>query len=238
LAKPANNVESNGTISVLIVDDHPVMRAGIRYILEPSEGIDVCGEAGCRREALCLIEDKTPDLAIIDMLLNSEDGLELVKECKARHENLRILVMTMQKGSMYAERVLRAGADGFIEKHEAGTQIVEAIHTVMAGQIYLNKELSSRLINTAVLGRNEEERTPVEGLSDRELHVFQLTGRGLKAREIAESIGLSLKTVESHQRNIRIKLELPCIVALRKAGEQWIDTGSFIPPPPHFGAGI
>lgn len=238
MAESTDNVKSNGTTNVLIVDDHPVMRAGIRYILGSSDDIAVCCEAGNRKEALSLIEECTPSLAIVDLLLNNEDGLELVKECKACHGDLRILVMTMQKGSMYAERVLRAGADGFIEKHEAGTQIIEAIHTVMAGQVYLNKELSSRIINTAILGRKEVVRTPVEGLSDRELHVFQLTGRGLKAREIAENIGLSLKTVETHQRNIRIKLELPCIVALRKAGQQWIDTGSFIRPATHLGAGI
>lgn len=238
MSEAIDSLKHSDATRVMIVDDHPVMRAGIRYILGESGDIEVCCEAGNRKEALRLIEECSPDLAIIDLLLENDDGLELIKECGARHGDLRVLVMTMQKGSLYAERVLRAGADGFIEKHEAGTQIIEAIHTVMAGQVYLNKELSSRIINTAVLGHREAERTPVEGLSDRELHIFQLIGRGVGSREIAECVGLSLKTIESHQRNIRIKLELPNITALRKAGEQWIDTGSFVPPAPHLGIDI
>jgi DNA-binding NarL/FixJ family response regulator len=214
------------TTNVLIVDDHPVMRAGIRYILESCEGINVCGEAGCRQEALRLIEEQSPDLAIVDLLLDHEDGLELLKECAARYQDLRILVMTIQKGDVYAERVLRTGARGFIEKYEAGTRIVEAIQTIMAGDIYLNRRLSSRLINTALLARNGTKRPRIEGLSDRELHIFQLVGGGLKPREIAEGLGLSIKTVETYHRNLRIKLELPDIVALRRASERWVETGA------------
>ncbi len=226
LPDSTKNSESDGAVNVLIVDDHPVMRAGIRYILQACEDISVCGEAGCRKEALSLIEAKDPDLVIIDLLLGNEDGLELVKECAARHERLRILVMTIRRGDVYAERVLRSGANGFIEKYEAGTQILEAVRTVMAGQTYLNRRLSSRFIDSAIRGRRKTAPTPIEGLSDRELHVFQLIGGGLRPREIAESLGLGIKTVETYHRNIRIKLNLPDVAALRKASERWIETGS------------
>ena len=212
--------------TILIVDDHPVLRHGIRKLLEVEEDYEICGEADGRRDALSLLDKHQPDLAIIDLLLRNEDGLELVKECAARYENLKILVMTMQDEAVYAERVIRAGADGFITKHQAVTHIIEAVQTILDGEVYLSRTVSARLLGRMLKQKDGGEETRVKSLSDRELHVFQLIGAGMATKDIAESLGLSPKTIETYREKIKVKLDLSNAEQLRREARRWVETGT------------
>ncbi|MEQ9411767.1 MAG: response regulator transcription factor [Fuerstiella sp.] len=206
---------------VLIVDDHPLVRQGLSDSLNRTEDLCVCGEAEGLMSALTVVRETNPALVTIDLGLTDGSGLELIKEIKAVHPEVRILVLSMQDESLYAERCLRAGADGFIGKDEPPERILAAIRTVLAGRVHVSPEQASRMLNRAIRGR-KESTSPLDLLTDRELEVFSLIGNGLTTRQIAEKLDLSPKTIESYRENIKSKLDLENAIRLQQRAVQWV----------------
>ena len=193
---------------VLIVDDHPAVREALATRISRQPDLEVCGEAGDVREALTMIDDLRPDLAVIDISLKLDSGIELIKRIKDRHDGIRILVWSMHNELHYAERALRAGALGYINKDQATDRIIEAIRRVLDGKVYLSDELAEKMLHRSVGDRNELARLPIDSLADRELEVFRLIGHGVKTAEIANRMHLSIKTIETYRDRIRQKLGL------------------------------
>ena len=211
--------------NLMLIDDHPIVRLGIKSLLETNPDYQICWEAGSRSEALSLLEQESPCLVIVDLVLGRDDGLEFVKELKSAQPDLKILVMTMQDESVYAERVLRAGADGFITKQDATEHLLEAVETILKGRVYLSRASSARVLGRILKNEPAGGDPHINSLSDRELHVFQMIGTGLQTKEIADSLGLSGKTIETYRENIKKKLDLPNADALKQAACTWVETG-------------
>jgi DNA-binding NarL/FixJ family response regulator len=208
---------------VLIVDDHPAVREALALRIRRQRELEVCGEAADANEALRLAADTQPDIAVVDISLKTSNGLDLIKRLKGIGDHVRILVWSMHGESLYAERALRAGALGYINKDQATDKIVEAIHRVLQGKVYLSDEMAERLLQRTVGSERQEiERTPVEALSDRELEVFLLIGEGVKTADVAKRLHLSIKTVETYRDRIRQKLELIDGTELAHYATQWI----------------
>lgn len=194
---------------VLIVEDHPVMRSGLVQLISNEKDFSVCGEFEDAGAAFGGIEKLQPDLAIIDLSLKASSGLELIKSVKAAHPKLIMLVLSMYDEALYAERVLRAGASGYVMKQEATEKVLIALRKVAAGGIFLSDRMSSKFMHQLVGGgRTSPNGSLIERLSDRELEVFGLIGEGRGTRQIAEQLHLSIKTVESHRAHIKEKLNL------------------------------
>jgi DNA-binding NarL/FixJ family response regulator len=207
---------------VLIVDDHPAVREALAIRISQAPDLEVCGEAQGVADALEVVREKRPDVAIIDIALKKGDGIDLIKRIRARTEDLFILVWSMYDERLYAERALRAGANGYITKEHATDRIVEALREVLSGKVYLSPTMTDALLHRAV-GRpkgNAGEGT-VETLSDRELEVFRMIGKGLKTNEIAEQLHLSVRTVWTYRDRIREKLDLGDGAALVRYATQW-----------------
>jgi DNA-binding NarL/FixJ family response regulator len=207
---------------VFLVDDHPLVREWLTQLIQRENDLTVCGEAEDTQDALKGIEESKPDIVIADISLKSTHGLELVKDLQARHPALPVLVLSMHDESLYAERVLRAGAKGYITKQEATRKILMAIRQVIAGQIYISEKMASRMVHKMVLGRAEDQKSPIERLTDRELEVFQLIGRGQGTRRIATELHLGIKTVESYRARIKEKLKLEDGTQLLQHAIQWV----------------
>ncbi|CAM3307582.1 response regulator transcription factor [Rhodothermus bifroesti] len=209
---------------ILIVDDHPLVRKGLALTLEAEPDLEVCAQAASAEEALGLLDKVQPDLAIVDISLPGMSGLELIKHLQAWKQHLPVLVISRHDEALYAERAIRAGARGYVMKVEAVEVIVKAVRRVLAGGLYVSEELSERLLLSMTGHRRAlETRSPVELLSDRELEVFELTGRGLTTREIAERLHLSVKTVESYRARIKAKLGLRTAAELMQHAVQWVE---------------
>jgi DNA-binding NarL/FixJ family response regulator len=208
---------------VLIVDDHPAVREALSIRISKVPDMVVCGEAEDEGSALQLVAKLQPDVAIIDISLKTGDGIDLIKRIKARDENVRMLVWSMHSETLYAERALRAGALGYITKEQATDRIVEAIRQVLDGKVYLSPAMTDKLLQRAVGdGGASLGHSPVESLSDRELEVFRLVGRGVKTHEIAAQLHLSIKTVETYRDRIRSKLGLVDGAELARYALQWV----------------
>jgi DNA-binding NarL/FixJ family response regulator len=208
--------------SILIVDDHPMMRSGMRELLDAQEGLRVAGEAADVATARSLLKSSRFDLALVDLSLGKGSGLDLVEEIALRYPDVRVLVVTMHDASLWAERALRAGALGFVNKAEPESTLLEAVRKVLAGETALDTKVTDRLVKRAVRG---EPRGPagVAGLSDRQLQVFELLGRGRNVRQIAEELGISVKTVETHRANIKSKLKVDSSAELLRQAVVWIE---------------
>ncbi len=206
---------------VLIVDDHPVVREGLAAQLATEPDLEVCGEAEDVAGALTLIESSRPDVAIIDIALKSGNGIDLVKRIRARNETVRLLVWSMYLESHYAERALRAGAQGYVHKGRATREILDALRAVLAGKVYLSGDQADRLLQRLVSGQTVE-RSPIETLSDRELEAFELMGQGLSTEQIAATMHISPKTVETYRARIKEKLGLSNITALVHEAARWV----------------
>jgi DNA-binding NarL/FixJ family response regulator len=193
---------------ILLVDDHPLVRERLAEIINREADLHVCGEAEDRHDALELVKTARPGLVIVDLTLKTSDGLELIKDLHTRWPSLRMLVVSMHDESLYAERVVRAGAMGYITKQEATRSILVAIRRILAGNIYLNERIASHIISRLATRGDIAAVTPAQLLADRELQVFELTGRGLNTRDIAIRLLLSAKTVETYRNRIRQKLHL------------------------------
>jgi len=206
---------------VFLVDDHPVVRQGIRSVVDEEPDMAVCGEAESASEALRLIPERVPDVAVVDLSLKASSGLELIKDIRVRHPQLLVLVLSMRDEAFYAERVLRAGARGYVVKEEGCQLIVEAIRKVLKGQIYLSDHIASKMIGVYV-GREKSAESPIEQLTDRELQVFELIGRGIPTREIAVKLHLSVKTIDAHRENIKRKMGIESATELLKQAIEWL----------------
>lgn len=208
---------------IIIVDDHPLMRKGLALSLNGETDLQVVGQAADAEEALSMIDELNPDVAIVDISLPGMSGLELIKHMQAVRPEIRTLVVSRHEETLYAERAIRAGARGYVMKLEAADEIVKAVRRVLAGGIYVSEEINERLLMGLAAGRDELAQSPLEILSDRELEVFELSGRGLVTREIAERLHLSVKTVESYRARIKDKLNLKTAAELMQHAVQWVE---------------
>jgi len=193
---------------VLIVDDHPIVREGLKQVLLQDDSLLVCDEAEDMQSAIECVEIHQPDIAIVDLTLKKSSGLDLVKEFSSRWPKLKTLVLSIHDESIYAERALRAGANGYIMKQQAMINILDAVHNVLDGELYVSDAVSKRLLHNIKGGNFSTEDYGVSLLSNRELQVFQLYGQGKKTRAIADELNISVKTVESHREHIMEKLNL------------------------------
>ena len=209
---------------VMIVDDHPIVRKGIRALLEQESDLVVCGEAESLGEALKVREKAGPDVMIVDIALKGSDGLELIKSVRYQDESVAILVMSMYDESLYAERALRAGANGYIMKEAVDNNIVNAVRCILGGEVYVSEVVRQRILQGLSSTRTDVHASPVDGLSDRELEVFRLIGSGRGTRQIAEQLHLSVKTVETYRAHIKEKLNLHNASELVRAAVQWVDS--------------
>ncbi len=205
---------------ILIVDDHPLVRTGFAQLIGDCPDLEVCGEAGDMAEALQQIEASRPDLAIIDLSLAGGSGLDLIERIKARHKQVLMLVASMHDETLYAERVLTAGARGYINKQEAQDRIIQAIRTVLGGKVYLSRAMTERLLNGMVDA--DGDKRDIDALSNRELQVFELIGQGVPAGQIAKQLNLSVKTIETHQAHIKKKLGLTSAHELTQRAIRWV----------------
>lgn len=208
---------------ILLVDDHPLMRKGLALTLETEVDLTVAAQAASAEEALSLMEKTEPDLAVVDVSLPGMSGLELIKHLRAMNPDLAILVVSRHDESLYAERAIRAGARGYLMKMEAADVIVKAVRHILNGGIYVSDEIKERLLLGMMAGKDISQ-SPLEVLSDRELEVFELTGRGLGTRDIAERLHLSVKTVESYRARIKSKLSLSSAPELIQHAVQWVES--------------
>jgi len=199
---------TNRKSKIFVVDDHPIVRQGLGLLINREPDMIVCGAAEEAQSALRAIPTLQPDVLVVDISLNGPDGLELVKTVRMRDANMPILVLSMHDESIYAERALRAGANGYIMKQEATEKVLIAIRRIMRGDVYLSDRVSSKMLQQYVRGSTTARQSPVADLSDRELEVFRLVGAGHGTRQIAEDLHLSVKTVETYQAHIKEKLSL------------------------------
>jgi DNA-binding NarL/FixJ family response regulator len=206
---------------VLIVDDHPVVREGLAMRLATQPDLEVCGEAEDMAGALARLASTRPDVAIIDISLKNSSGMELIRRIKDRDETIRILVWSMYPEALYAERALRAGAQGYLSKREATHHAVDAVRAILQGKVYISGLLTDRLVKRAI-GRAPKDRAAVESLSDRELEVFQLMGEGMTTEAIAQRMHVSPKTVETFRARIKDKLEISNLTELVQRAAQWV----------------
>jgi DNA-binding NarL/FixJ family response regulator len=207
---------------ILIVDDHPVVRQGLMRLINEEDDLEVCGEAENSQQALGMLSSCKPDVAVLDLSLGSESGLELIKAIHARASGLPIIVLSMHDESIYAERALRAGASGYVMKHEDFDSILGGIRHVLKGEICVSDRIAKRIINSYVKGGAESDGSPADALTDRELEVFTLMGRGMATRQIAEALHLSAKTVETYREKIKAKLGLSNAVELMQHAFAWV----------------
>lgn len=219
-------VSSPAKIKVLLVDDHPTMREGLIRVIEREADLTVCGEAESIQRALEVIAAAKPDVAVVDISLAGQNGLELIKDIKVRHPQLSVLVHSMHDESVYAERALRAGAKGYISKNEPPQRLLQAIRDVLKGEIFLSAAMTRQILRTVGADRADRKTSPFRELSDREFEVFELTGQGLGTKEIAGTLHLSEKTVQAHRDHIRQKLQLPDGRSLTGFAIRWVESQS------------
>lgn len=210
---------------ILIVDDHALVREGMQRILEAEPDLEVVGAASCATEALALVSSVHPDMVITDLTLPDQNGLELIKDLKVLHPHIPILVVSMHDEEIYAERVLRAGARGYLMKDSAGENFSMAIRTVFRGGVHVSRETADRFLETMTSNQKENCRFPLQRLSDREIEVFELIGLGKNTDEIADQFHIATRTVASHRRNIREKLRLTDSNAVLAYAIKWIESG-------------
>ena len=205
---------------ILIVDDHPLVRTGFSQLIGDCPDLEVCGEAGDMAEALRQVDATSPDLAIIDLSLAGGSGLDLIERIRSRNKDILMLVASMHDETLYAERVLAAGARGYINKQEAQDSIIRAIRQVLSGKVYLSQQMTDRLLSGMV--NSNGEKRDIDSLSNRELQVFELIGEGVSSSQIAEQLNLSIKTIETHQAHIKKKLGLGSAHELNQRAIRWV----------------
>jgi DNA-binding NarL/FixJ family response regulator len=194
---------------IIIVDDHPVLRQGLKLIIEDEDDLIICGDTGNANDAIRMVGELKPDLVLVDLRLEgSASGLDLVKSIQQRYPSILSLVISMQDDLLYAERAIAAGAKGYIMKSEAENNIIIAIRDVLAGKLYLRKEASLNIVSKTLHKSSDSVDSSIDRLSDREFEILQLLGNGLGTQKIAKKLNLSVNTIETHRRNIKKKLDL------------------------------
>ena len=207
---------------LLIVDDHPLVRSGIRSILQLEPDLEICGEAENQEQALEIVEREQPDLVLVDITLKNSSGLTLLKELQARYPNILTLAVSMHDEYTYAVRCLKAGAKGYIMKQAGTERIRDAIRCVLEGGTYLSEKMTASAVEQLGTGRAPGVASPVEVLSNRELELFQLTGQGKEIAEIAEIMQISPRTVEVHRSHIKKKLGLRTSTDIFQSAYEWL----------------
>jgi len=219
---PPPKKKSEGATRVLLVDDHPVTRQGVAVLINQEHDLVVCGEASSAPAAIELVQKEKPDLAIVDITLKTTSGIELLKNMRALAPQMPVLVMSMHDESLYAERALRAGAMGYIMKHEASDKVLLAIRRVLSGELFLSDKMKEKMLHRLVHNRKEEVVFSMDTLSDREMEVFQLIGNGYSTRQIAQQLNLSVKTIDSYREHLKVKLGLKAGADLVRHAIQWV----------------
>jgi len=209
---------------VLIVDDHPMMRQGLAQLIDNEPDLEVVAEADTGGQGLDIVVQQKLDLAVLDISLPDRNGLELIKDIRSVKPELPVLIISMHDEALYAERMLRAGARGYIMKQEGGHKLLQAIRQVLTGQIYVSEKMSARILETFSGRQSEKSASPVARLSDREFEVFQLIGQGKGTKEIAQHLNLSVKTVEVHRARIKEKLTLLTATDLVRYAVRWTES--------------
>jgi DNA-binding NarL/FixJ family response regulator len=208
MASQAQIASNAGKYSVLLVDDHPIVRQGLALLIDREADLSVCGEAEGAHTAFHAIETLHPDIVVLDISLSGPDGLDVLKEIRMKSAALPVLILSMHDESIYAERAMRAGANGYIMKQEATEKVLVAIRRILQGDVYLSDRLTKTMLQQFVRGGPPANSSPLLNLTDRELEVFRLIGEGHGTRRIADELHLSVKTIESYQAHIKEKLAL------------------------------
>jgi DNA-binding NarL/FixJ family response regulator len=213
--------------NILIVDDHPVLLEGLEKVIELEEELRICGKAGSVKEALTLVEEAQPDLVLTDLTLPGRNGMELIKDLKAAHPDLPVLVMSMHDEMIYAERVLKAGGRGYVMKEAPSGQLLEAIRKVLGGDVFASQAVTNHFLHALSAGKGRAKASfPLERLTDREMEVFELIGKGRGNFDIATQLVISPRTVDAHRVNIRKKLALADGTELTRYAVRWIESGA------------
>ncbi|MBE7498442.1 MAG: response regulator transcription factor [Verrucomicrobiaceae bacterium] len=207
---------------VILVDDHPIMRHGLAQLIRAESGLDVCGEAGNAREGLEVVEKLKPELAVIDLTLPDKNGLELVKDIRAMCPATQCLVLSMHDEDLYGERSLRAGARGYVMKEEAADHLITAIHKVLSGGLYVSESLNARMLEQ-MTASTRSKAAGIDSLTDRELEILELIGRGVATKNIATQLNISARTVEAHRAHVKEKLGITDGAALVRYAVQWVE---------------
>jgi DNA-binding NarL/FixJ family response regulator len=207
--------------TVFVVDDHPLLRQGLALLINQQQDLEVCGEAEEAQSAMQAISKKKPDILIVDISLNGPDGLDLLKTIRASYPDLPVLILSMHDEAIYAERALRARANGYIMKQEATEKVLVAVRRILNGEVYLSDRMANKMLQQYIGGSSAAIQSRISALSDRELEVFCLIGEGRGTREIAEELHLSVKTVETYQAHIKEKLSLHSGRELIQHAIQW-----------------
>jgi DNA-binding NarL/FixJ family response regulator len=221
IGKPLSCNSAAKKKTVFVVDDHPIVRQGLTLLIDQESDLTVCGEAEEMHSALSAIQAVHPDILIVDISLNGPDGLELLKNIRITSPRLPVLILSMHDESIYAERALRAGANGYIMKQEATEKVLVALRRILSGEIYVSEKIANSMLQHYVRGSHPSEHSSVAELTDRELEVFRLIGDGHATRQIAEELHLSIKTVESYQAHIKEKLSLRSARELVQHAVEW-----------------
>ena len=206
---------------VFVVDDHPIVRQGLALLINRESDLSVCGEAEDAHTAVQAIASAKPDILIVDISLNGPDGLDLLKDVRMRYPDLPVLILSMHDESIYAERALRAGAQGYIMKQEATEKVLVAVRRILSHEIYVSERIANRMLQRYIGSRGAAGPSSIADLTDRELEVFRLIGEGHSTRQIAEELHISVKTVESYQAHIKEKLSLRSARELVQHAIQW-----------------
>ena len=230
--RPQGDASAAARRRVLIVDDHPIVRQGLRRLIDEESDLSVCGEADNARDAKIAIRELAPDVVIVDISLKQGDGIEIVKDARAHYPSLAILVLSMHDETIYAERLLAAGANGYIMKQAASDQFLTALRRVLAGSIYVSEAVGSSMIQKFATGAAYVSANPIDQLSNRELQILQMIGRGMSTREAAAALNLSIKTVESHRQRIKRKLNLATGSQLVQYAVNWFSGRDAASRPP------
>ncbi|WP_294387167.1 response regulator transcription factor [Prosthecobacter sp.] len=210
---------------LVLVDDHPIMRHGLAQLIRAEDGLEVIGEAGSAREGLEVVGRLKPDLVVIDLTLPDKNGLELVKDIRAAHPATLCLVLSMHDEALYGERALRAGARGYVMKEAAADHLVTAIHKVIGGGLYVSATLNDRMLEQ-VSGAARSKATGMDSLTDRELEILELVGKGVATKNIAAQLSISARTVEAHRAHIKEKLGITDGAALVRYAVQWVESSA------------
>ena len=213
---------------VFLVDDHPITRYGLMQLLGREPDLQVCGEAGNAQQALAALDAVRPDLLLVDITMPGKSGLELVRDVRLLHPAVLVLVVSMHDETVYAERMLRAGARGYIMKDEGGEKLLEAIRQVLAGEVYVSKRMASAILNALAPAASANRQGTPASLSNRELEVFQLIGQGLSTRDIALRLHVSGKTVATHRAHMKEKLGLQTGPELIQQAVHWAATQQLV----------
>jgi DNA-binding NarL/FixJ family response regulator len=223
-SKSQNQTAQNQAVTkkrILVVDDHPIVRQGLALLINREPDLVVCGEAEEATGAMHVLASARPDVLIVDISLIGPDGLDLLKNIRTTHPNLPVLILSMHDESIYAERALRAGANGYIMKQEATGKVLVAVRRILNGEIYVSDRIANNMLKHYITGSGTLRNSSIADLSDRELEVFRLIGEGHGSRQIAEELHLSIKTVESYQAHIKEKLSLRSARELMQHAIQW-----------------